>query len=134
MKKIIISAFLLFVFITPSFAIDWMPMKSVSGNMFALDKDSIHEENGYYFFNLKIFTNGIDDIVVTMQSKTTSPFCKRIEHYKLSQYEALAGNYKNITRNMTDSLEPVPYQSSAYAAYKKVKELKGDSKPQIEIQ
>ena len=32
-------------------------------------------------------------------------------------------NYKNITKNMTDRLEPVPYESSAYAAHKKVKEI-----------
>ena len=100
--------------------------------MFALDVDSITELNGYYFYNLKVYTNGLDDIVVTMQSKISSSFSTRIEHYKLSQYEKLEGNYKNISKNMTDRLEPAPYESSAYAAHKKVKEIMSTkNKPQI---
>ena len=133
MKKIILTLFLLITFISSAQAIEWLNLKSAIGGMFALDVDSITEKNGYYFYNLKIYTNGLDDIVVTMQSKINTPFCTRIEHYKLNQYESLAGNYKNIARNMTDRLEPVPYESSAYAAYKKVKEIIGHKKPQIEF-
>ena len=131
MKKIFLVT-VLFLFINPVFAIEWLNLKSASGNMFALDVDSITELNGYYFYNLKVYTNGLDDIVVTMQSKIRSSFSTRIEHYKLSQYEKLEGNYKNISKNMTDRLEPVPYQSSAYAAHKKVKEIMSTkNKPQI---
>lgn len=131
MKKIFLVT-VLFLFINPVFAIEWLNLKSASGNMFALDVDSITELNGYYFYNLKVYTNGLDDIVVTMQSKISSSFSTRIEHYKLSQYEKLEGNYKNISKNMTDRLEPVPYQSSAYAAHKKVKEIMSvKNKPQI---
>lgn len=131
MKKIFLTL-VLFLCVNSAFAIDWINLKSATGNMFALDKDSITEINGYYFYNLKVYTNGLDDAVVTMQSKINSPFCTRIEFYKLSQYETLNGNYKNIARNMTDRLEPVPYESSAYTAYKKVKEiLSNKNKPQI---
>ena len=131
MKKIILALFLFFI-ANPIFAIDWLNLKSATGNMFGLDVDSIKEFRGYYFYNLKVYTNGLDDAVVTMQSKPNSSFSARIEHYKLSQYEKLNGNYENITKNMTDRLEPVPYQSSAYAAHKKVKEiLSVKNKPQI---
>lgn len=131
MKKIFLVT-VLFLFINPVFAIEWLNLKSASGNMFALDVDSITELNGYYFYNLKVYTNGLDDIVVTMQSKISSSFSTRIEHYKLSQYEKLEGNYKNISKNMTDRLEPAPYESSAYAAHKKVKEIMSTkNKPQI---
>lgn len=131
MKKIFLVT-VLFLFINPVFAIEWINLKSASGNMFALDVDSITELNGYYFYNLKVYTNGLDDIVVTMQSKISSSFSTRIEHYKLSQYEKLEGNYKNISKNMTDRLEPAPYESSAYAAHKKVKEIMSTkNKPQI---
>ena len=67
-----------------------------------------------------------------MQSKTNRPFCTRIEHYKLAQYESLNGNYSNITKNMTKKLEPVPYESTAYAAYREVNNImKSKNKPQI---
>ena len=134
MKKVLLVLFLSIFILNPAFSIDWMYLKSPKGKMFALDKDSITEKNGYYFYNLKVYTNTIDDTVVTMQSKINSPFCKRIEHYKLSQYEALDGNYHNIANNMTEKLEPVPYESSAFSAYKKVKEILGEkNRPQIEF-
>ena len=103
MKKILLI-FILLLITNTNYAIDWINLKSEAGNMFALDKDSITEKDGHYFYNLKVYTNGLDDVVVTMQSKTNRPFCTRIEHYKLAQYESLNGNYSNITKNMTKKL------------------------------
>ena len=131
MKRIILSL-LVFLVTNPIFAIDWLNLKSESGSMFALDLDSVKEFNGYYFYNLKVYTIGQEDLVVTMQSSINSAFSKRIEFYKLSQYETLNGNYENITKKMTDQLEPVSFESSAYMAHKKVKEILGkNNKPQI---
>ena len=104
-------------------AIEWINLQSSKGNTIALDKQSIKEYQGYYFYNVKMHTNGLDDVVVTMQCRVSHPFCARIKHYKLSQYSELNGDYKNISNEMTQKLEPITYESRAYAAYKKVKEI-----------
>lgn len=129
MKKIFL--FLSVLIITnPCFAINWVDITTPKNKIIALDLDSIKEYQNYYFYNVKMYTNGSDDIVITMQSQKAHPFCARIKHYKLSQYIQLNGDYENITREMTTKLEPVSYESRAYAAYKKVSQLMR-TKPQI---
>ena len=129
MKIFLILAFL---FINSAQAIEWTELKSAKNQTIMLDKDSITTKKNYYFFNLKMFTNGLDDIVVTMQCATTHPFCARIKHYKNSQYESLNGNYQNITQDSTTKLEPITYTSKAYAAYKAVSQIeKSKIKPEI---
>lgn len=130
MKKIFLILSTFFFMFNSAFAIDWVNIKSENGNLVGLDKDSIKEYQGYYFYNVKMYTNGLDDIVVTMQCRITHPFCARLKHYKSTQYEELKGNYDNITNEMTKNLEPVTYKSRAYAAYKNVKEIKRN-KPEI---
>lgn len=110
-------------------AIDWIDVKSVSNSVISLDKDSIQELQGYYFYNIKV-KNTKDDIIVTMQCKISHPFCARIKHYKPAYYESLGGNYSNISNEMTEKLEPVTYESRAYASYKKVKQI-SSQKPKI---
>ncbi|MBR5304077.1 MAG: hypothetical protein IKU37_04550 [Candidatus Gastranaerophilales bacterium] len=122
MKKALLICMLLLVH--NCFAIDWINVTSQKGETFVLDKDSITEKNNYYFYNIRLYSNNADDIVVTMQSQKKHPFCTRIKYYKLSEYESLNGDYANITNNMTDKLEPVAFTSIAYAAYKKVKNIK----------
>ena len=121
---------MLFLSINSVFAIDWVDLKSKSGNTVSLDIDSIVEFQGYYFYNVKMYTNGLDDAIVTMQCRTTHPFCARLKTYKSSQYQELKGDYSNITNLMTQKLEPVTFESRAYAVYKKVCELK-KGKPKI---
>lgn len=130
MKKLIIILLLLST--VSAFAIDWEILKSKGGNVFELDKDSIKEKNGYYFFNIKVSTDNQEDVVITMQSQKSHPFSARINHYKLYDYENLNGDYENITKNITKQLEPVSYKSRAYSAYIKVREIKSEeNKPKI---
>jgi len=121
MKKLL--AILITLLICPVFAINWENLKSETGKMFALDVDSIKQEGNYYFYNLKVYTNGTDDIVMTMQCQINHPFCARINKYNLSHYEKLNGNYDNISKNMTNQLKPVPYNSGAFLTHKKVHEI-----------
>ena len=73
-----------------------------------------------------------ESTVITMQAQKSYPFSARINYYKPSRYEQLNGDYENITLKMTKNLEPVTYESRAYAAYKKVKQIENDkNKPQI---
>lgn len=131
MKKLILFSLLL-LFILPCYAINWIDVTSTNGQRLGFDKDSLKEYDGYYFYNVKMYTNSTDDPVVTMQCALTHPFCARIKQYKLSKYNELAGDYDNITSNQTQRLEPVTFESRAYAAYKKARELsKQTSKPRI---
>ena len=67
-----------------------------------------------------------------MQAQKSTPFCARIKKYNLSEYGKLKGDYANITKEMTQSLEPITYESRAYAAYKAVKKIIiTKNKPQI---
>ena len=58
MKKF--AVVLLMLMMCPSFAIDWLNLKSAKGTMFALDVDSIREEGNYYFYNLKVLSSTIN--------------------------------------------------------------------------
>ena len=122
----------LFLF-NSAFGIEWVSIKGKNGHEAALDIESITEKNNYYFYNLKVYTNGLDDIVVTMQSKKNSAICSRINYYKLAEYTKLKGDYENITNKMSNQLEPVDYASVAYAAYKKVKQINGADRPDIQF-
>lgn len=129
MKKILLSLVALFV-ISPCWAIDWVELYTPANKPIALDVDSIKEYNNYYFYNVKMYKKDSEDVVITMQAQKTHPFCARIKYYELAQYEQLNGDYSNITTNMTTKLEPVTFESRAYAAYKKVAQLMR-VKPQI---
>lgn len=120
MKKILILFMLL---LSPVWAIEWVSTVSNNGRVAYVDIDSIQEYDGYYFYNIKFANNSADDIVIiTMQSGIKTPFSARIKAYTPNEYESLMGNYKNITSNYTQNLEPVTYDSLVYACYKKVKE------------
>ena len=120
----ILTFIVVFLFSTiPTFAIDWNSLTCPNGRVVYLDKDSIKEENGFYFYNIKFKDMHGYDIVVTMQSGTHNPFSARLKVYKIAEYEALNGDYENITSKKTDKLEPVTYTSTVYTCYKKVKEL-----------
>lgn len=122
MKKIVLVLFLLLC--TPVFAIDWIETISQKGRVAYVDKDSILEYKGYYFYNIKFANKTPDDIVViTMQSAIKTPFSARIKAYSPAEYDNLKGNYSSITLNYTQDLEPVTYDSLVYSCYKKVKEI-----------
>ncbi len=126
MKKLLILFLLL---IAPVYAIDWTDVVSVKGRHALVDKDSIKEFKGYYFYNIKFANKNPDDVVViTMQSSIKRAFSARTKSYTPSQYDALNGDYDNITSNYTENLEPVTYDSLAYACYKKVKEIQQKQK------
>lgn len=131
MKKIIMVLFFVF-FATPAFAIDWVDVQSQSGKNLEIDIDSIKQEKSYYFYNIKFIEPNKKDIIITMQASVAHPFCARINYYTSEQYISLNGDYSNITLKKTRSLEPVAFESRAYAAYKKVDNImKSKNKPQI---
>ena len=73
-----------------------------------------------------------EDVIITMQASSSHPFCARINYYKPDVYHNLNGDYSNISLKKTKSLEPVSFESRAYAAYKKVDNImKSKNKPQI---
>ena len=130
MKKILLLYLLLTV--NSCFAIDWVNTTTPKGESYAIDKDSITEKNNYLFYNIKINSSNSEDVIVTMQCQKSHPFCTRSKYYKSKQYNELNGNYINITTNMTNRLEPIPYTSLAYASYKKAKNIINENnKPQI---
>jgi len=130
-KKLLII-FLLFFACNCVVASDWIELVNPKGKKISLDKKSIQEKSHYYFFNIKMNVNNVDELVVTMQCAKTHAFCARINKYKLSHYEELNGDYKNIFLNETSKLEPITFQSRAYMAYKKVREIMSHkNKPEI---
>lgn len=129
------NKFLLFLMVmvfsfNGAFAIDWMELKNPYGRKVSLDKDSVIEYKGYYFYN--ILVPGEKDIVATMQSAKLNPFSAKIKTYSLEEYTALGGDYQNITNNLTQNLEPVTFESTVNTCYKEVVKLL-KSKPQLEF-
>ena len=123
MVRIALILILSLSFILPASAIDWISLQCPNGRRVYLDKDSIKEEDHSYFYNIKFKDMHGYDLVVTMQSGAHNPFSARLRVYKVAEYEALNGDYQNITSKKTDKLEPVTYTSTVYTCYKKVKEL-----------
>ncbi len=106
------------------FAINWETVNSPTGRTAYLDSDSIIKHKLYYFYNIKVFNDAINDFsVITIQSSKTKPFSARINFYTPDEYERLEGDYLNITKNMTKNLEPVTYKSVVNSCYRRVKEL-----------
>ena len=64
MKKILFSL-LLFLFSPVAFAIDWVSVPSLSGKSTELDLDSLKQEKGYYFYNIKFSEVGKKDVIIT---------------------------------------------------------------------
>lgn len=123
MKKILYLLILPILLNNSSFAIDWIDVKNEKGISIAVDKDSINEIDNYYFYNTRFQLKSGQDVVVTMQSQKNTPLCTRIKQYSLPEYEKLSGDYENITNGRTKDLEYVTFESRAYLAHKKVKEL-----------
>ena len=129
MKKFLILFLLLF---SPVFAIDWVSVENQNNNVLYLDKDSITQFKNYYFYNIKTTQENGEEVVITMQSQKSHPFCARVKYYTLQNYNSLNGDYSNITSNLTTRLEPVAYKSRAFAAYKKVAQIMQEkNRPQI---
>ena len=125
MKKFLYLLIAVFLVQTNVFAIDWINLVSPSGRVVYLDKDSIFEIDGYYFYNIKFVNqNRTTPIIVTMQSGISHPFSARIKTYSESEYESLHGDYNNIALNKTTKLEPVTYNSIVNTCYLKVKNFK----------
>ena len=123
MKKFFITLLLLFMAL-PSFAIEWTALTSPLGKTVYLDKESILEKDGYYFYNIKFKKENSSDFqIVTIQSNKKTPFSARINFYTPKQYDELNGDYSNIANNMTKNLEPVTYQSIVNTCYKAVKDI-----------
>lgn len=123
---------LLLVCINPAIAIYWESVTTPLNKTAYLDTDSITEYSRYYFYNIKVFNEYINDFsVITIQSAKTNPFSARIKTYSVGEYEKLKGDYNNITANITQNLEPVTYESQVNSCYKRVKEIK--SKEKIDI-
>ena len=120
MKKFLILSLLL---ISPVFAIDWVNVETKNNNILYLDKDSITQHRNYYFYNIKTIKENGEEVIITMQSQKSHPFCARIKYYTSQNYNSLNGDYENITLNLTTRLEPVTYESRAFAAYKKVVQI-----------
>ncbi len=125
MKKFLYIIFVLFFININANAIEWVNLVSPNGRAVALDKDSILEKEGYYFYNIKFTQNGYSNpIVITMQSGVSHPFSARIKAYSEDEYNGLNGDYNNIMSNKTNKLEPVTYDSIVNTCYKTVKEIK----------
>ncbi len=119
-----LSLFLLFISLSAK-AIDWVDLTTPLGKSVALDKDSIIEADGNYFYNIK-YKNAHNSnyTVVTIQSGILHPFSSRIKFYSLDEYVSLKGDYKNIALNKTTSLEAVTYDSVVGTCYREVKNIK----------
>ena len=130
MKKILVACLLIMLVDLPSFAINWIEVKTSTGQELSLDKDSITEHLSYYFYNIKVKKKNGEVVVVTIQSQKAHPFCARIKFYTPEEYDRLNGDYENITSNITTKLEPVSFESRANAAYRKVREL-SQKRPEI---
>ena len=119
--------FILFIFFVTANAeaIDWIELTTPLGKSVALDKDSIIEADGNYFYNIK-YKNAHNSnyTVVTIQSGILHPFSSRIKFYSLDEYVSLKGDYKNIALNKTTSLEAVTYDSVVGTCYREVKNIK----------
>lgn len=123
MKKLILI--LCCFFLSNAFAIDWQDISKNDKKLY-LDKDSIVEYNNYYFYNILTTQKNGEEIIITMQFQKNHPFGARVKYYKIAEYNKLNGDYENITKNITNRLEPVAFDSRAYISYKKVKEIKND--------
>lgn len=123
MKKIILI--ICCFFLSNAFAIDWQDISKNDKKLY-LDKDSIVEYNNYYFYNILTTQKNGEEIIITMQFQKNHPFGARVKYYKIAEYNKLNGDYENITKNITNRLEPVAFDSRAYISYKKVKEIKND--------
>ena len=125
MKRFIFILTFILTFSNSVFAIDWLELTTPLGKSVALDKDSIVENDGYYFYNIKYKnSNNSYYTVVTIQSGIVHPFSARIKFYPLSEYESLKGDYSNITVNKTKKLEAVTYDSVVNTCYREVKKIK----------
>ena len=132
MKNFLLILFFVLIFACPCQAINWIELKSPSGNSVYLDKDSIKEHEGNYFYNIKFKTEASEILVITIQTASTHPFSARIRYYSLNEYNEKNGDYENITNNMTSSLEPVTYQSTINTCYMYLRKHFGkDNKIQI---
>lgn len=127
MKKLLLISFLLLL--SPVFAITWEKLTTPMGAVVYLDTDSITQNDGYYFYNIKFKTSGRKNYtVMTIQSSHSRPFSARIQSYSEAQYDELKGDYENITKNETAQLEPVTYQSTVHTCYKRVRNIIETSK------
>ena len=88
MKKFLILSLLLF---TPAFAIDWVNIESKNNNVLYLDKDSITQHKNYYFYNIKTIKENGEEVIITLQSQKSHPFCARIKYYTPQNYNSLNG-------------------------------------------
>ena len=128
MKKRFLLVLFSLLFCLSAHAISWQEVESLSKTVAFIDVDSIKEYNNYYFFNIQVKNTATgENVVITLQSAKSSAFAARIKAYTIEEYNALNGDYGNITNNMTDNLEPTTYYSTAYACskwvkYKKIRE------------
>ena len=125
MKRFLYLIIAVFLVQSCVFAVDWVNLVSPSGRVVALDKDSIVEDGGYYFYNIKFINdNRNTPVIITMQSGIKHPFSARLKAYNESEYTSLNGDYANIALNKTAKLEPVTYDSVVHTCYKAVKDIK----------
>ncbi len=125
MKRFLYLIIAVFLVQSCVFAVDWVNLVSPNGRVVALDKDSIIEDGGYYFYNIKFVNhNSLNPIIVTMQSGVKHPFSARIKTYTEQEYASLNGDYTNITLNKTSKLEPVTYDSLVNTCHKAVRDIK----------
>lgn len=132
----ILIVFIIFLFLnSTSNAITWKELKTSTGAIFSIDIDSIKDDGEYYYYNLQIpALKNKDFEIVTIQSAKKTPFSARIAFYSLSNYQNLQGDYQNITKNKTENLEAVTYESRVYSAYKFVKKYFQKTNIQIKVQ
>ena len=123
MKKICCILFLLLFIQNISLAINWKSVTTPKGRIAYVDLDSIIEFNNYYFYNIKFQNpNQTNYTILTIQSAKSHPLSSRLKAYSEEEYKALDGDYNNITKNMTTSLEPVTFESVVNTCYKVVKD------------
>lgn len=121
MKRLLLVFLINLIFVLPSFAINWVKLETPRGKIVEIDSDSAVEYENNFFYNIKFNSDSGDIIVITMQTSISHPFSARIRYYSLDEYEKLNGDYQNITKNMTSSLEPVTYQSTINTCYSYLK-------------
>lgn len=132
-RFIFLLIFTLNIVSIPTYSINWERLVSGANREVFLDKDSITQEEGFYFYNIKFINTHTNlPAIITMQTQISHPFSARIKSYTIDEYTSLNGDYINITKNKTKDLELVTYKSIVYACYNYINILYG-KRPSIII-
>jgi len=134
-KRILIFSFILFFLsVNCSFAINWKEIITPHNKIVYLDLDSIVELGSFYFYNLK-YKNPINDkfSVFTIQTSKNKSMSAKINEYSLDDYEALKGDYNNISKNKTKNLEVNLFGSIIHTCHSEILKMNSANEVKIEF-